>query len=63
MIRLAQKADFPRDVSNEVLVRIDGLRLTYGLDVPFVRYYTDGEGALLAVMDGVGIFHATAVTD
>lgn len=63
MIRVAQEADFPAVATNEVLVRIIGLRLTYGLDVPFVRYYTDGEGALLAAMDGVGMFHAEHITD
>ena len=28
-----------------------------------MRYYTDGEGALLAVMDGVGLLHTATLTD
>lgn len=63
MIRLAQENDYPVVATNEVLVRIIGLRMTYGGDVPFIRYYADGEGALLAVMDGVGVFHTEKITD
>ena len=62
MIRVAQDSDFPSVVSDESLVRICGLRLTYG-EVPFIQYFTDGEGALLAVMDRVGIFFGETVTD
>lgn len=63
MIRVAVTEDFPNIATNEVLVRICGLRLTYGLDVSFIRYYTDGEGALLAVMDQVGLYHAEVLTE
>lgn len=63
MIRLALESDFPQKATNEALVRICGLRLAYGPEAPFIRYYTDGEGALLAVMDRVGIFHAADLTD
>lgn len=55
MIRLAMDSDYPSIVDNEVLVRIGGLRRTYGTDVPFIQYYTDGQGTLLAIMDGVGL--------
>lgn len=63
MIRVAQVEDFPEKATNEVLVRICGLRLTYGLDVSFIHYYTDGEGALLAIMDRVGLLHAESLSD
>ena len=63
MIRLAQDADFPSAVTNEVQVRICGLRITYGPNAPFIRYYADDMGSLLAVMDGVGLFHTDALTD
>ena len=57
MIRQALEADFPQTVHNEVLVRICGLRAAYGVNAPFIRYYTDGDGSLLAIMDGVALFH------
>lgn len=63
MIRLALEADFPEIATNEVLVRICGLRLAYGPSASFIRYYTDGEGALLALMDRVGLFHAAVLTE
>ncbi|MBQ4332895.1 MAG: GNAT family N-acetyltransferase [Clostridia bacterium] len=64
MIRLATEADFPVNADNEVLVRIVGLKRAYGIDVPFIQYYTDGEGSLLSVMDGCGVLHCPhTVTD
>lgn len=55
MIRLAVEKDFYRPVTDLASLRIAALWEAYG-DVPFIRYYTDGEGGLLAVMDGVGFF-------
>lgn len=64
MIRLATEADFPVNTDNEVLVRIVGLKHAYGIDVPFIQYYTDGEGSLLSVMDGCGVLYCShTVTD
>ena len=63
MISVAHESDFPNTATNEVLVRICGLRLTYGKDTPFIHYYSDGEGSLLAIMDGVGLFYADELND
>ena len=63
MIRLAVETDFPEIATNEVLVRICGLRLAYGPNASFIHYYSDGEGALLALMDRVGLFHAISLTE
>lgn len=63
MIRLAQKEDFAIEENNEVLVRILGVHLTYGIEAPFVRYYTDGAGSLLTIMDGVALFHTDELND
>ena len=56
MIRLAKPTDFRQPVNNETLLRIHALQRAYGSDVPFIQFYSDGEGSLLAIMDGVGFF-------
>ena len=56
MIRAAVKADFDRPITEETDVRIRCLYLAYGNEVSFVRFYSDGVGGMLAVMDGVGLF-------
>lgn len=63
MIRLAQEEDFAIKENNEVLVRILGIHLTYGTEAPFVRYYTDGTGSLLTIMDGAALFHTDELND
>lgn len=63
MIRLARAEDFPATCTHEAQVRICGLQLAYGLDVSFLQFYTDGEGALLSIMDGVGTFFGKELTD
>lgn len=55
MIRLASESDFSATPMTESAVRIHGLRKAYGTEMSFLRFYSDGEGALLAIMDGVGI--------
>ncbi len=55
MIRSANAADFCRLITDETLLRIHALWQAYG-DVPFIRYYADDGGSLLAVMDGVGYY-------
>lgn len=57
MIRKALETDFPTVADNECLVRILGLRLAYGTDAPFIQYFTDGEGGLMSLMDGVAILN------
>lgn len=63
MIRQALEADFPQMAHNEVMVRICGLRAAYGLDAPFIRYYTDDSDSLLAIIDGVALFHCECLND
>ncbi len=52
MIRLATEQDFVNVPMTECSLRICALKNAYGLNVPFIRYYADGEGTLAAVMDG-----------
>ena len=63
MIRLATESDFPPVATNECLTRILGLKTTYGADVSFVHYYTDGEGGLMSLMDGIAVLHLESVTE
>ncbi len=53
MIRQAVERDFSRLPNTECAARILSLKIAYGLDVPFIRYYTDGDGGMAAIMDGV----------
>lgn len=55
MIRIAVESDFSTIPQTESAVRIHGLKIAYGLEMSFLHFYSDGEGALLAIMDGVGI--------
>ena len=60
MIRQAVESDFAVTLPNdECALRIHSLRRAYGLNVPFIRYYTDECGGLLTVMDGAGILYCT----
>lgn len=63
MIRKAIESDFSVIADNECLVRILGLRLTYGPSAPFIQYFSDGEGGLMSLMDGVAVLHLPALTE
>ena len=58
MIRMANTADFPLTVDAECAIRIQSLKNIYGCDVPFLRFYTDGNGSFMSLMDGVAVFYA-----
>lgn len=55
MIRSAENEDFNRPITDLAALRILALREAYG-DVPFIRYYADDSGSLLAIMDGIAYF-------
>ena len=55
MIRQAVENDFVVAPVDECGIRIHSLKAAYGLDVPFIRYYADGCGGLLSIMDGTAI--------
>lgn len=57
MIRQAIESDFSAMPADECALRIHSLKHAYGLDVPFIRYYADGCGGLLSVMDGAGVLY------
>lgn len=59
MIRLANVADFPFTGDTECAIRIQSLKVIYGCDVPFLRFYTDGEGSYMSLMDGVAVFYTS----
>ena len=63
MIRKAVDSDFSVNANSECLVRILGLRSVYGADVPFIQYFSDGEGGLMSVMDGVAVVHLDILSD
>lgn len=63
MIRRALESDFPSTAHNECLVRIWGLRRTYGLNAPFIQYFSDGEGGLMYLMGGVAVLHLADLTE
>lgn len=63
MIRQALDSDFPAAADNECLVRILGLRIAYGTKAPFVQYFSDGNGGLMSLMDGVAILHLPVLTE
>ena len=63
MIRKASELDFCSIVDDECAIRIHSLKRAYGLDVPFIRYYSDECGGLLSVMDGVGVLCCTENVD
>lgn len=60
MICSAKERDFCHPITDETRLRIHALWQAYG-DVPFIRYYADEEGNLLAIMDGVGYFSPVAI--
>ena len=55
MIRQATERDFSIPPENECGIRIHSLKLAYGLDAPFIRYYSDDNGGLLSILDGAAI--------
>lgn len=63
MIRQAIEDDFLISAMDECAIRIQSLKRAYGIDVSFIRYYADGCGNLLSVMDGTGILHCKEMTD
>lgn len=63
MIRTAVESDFEKIPSDECAVRIHSLKKAYGLDVPFIRYYSDGCGGLMTVMDGAAALHCIENTE
>lgn len=63
MIRLATEGDFPAIPDNECLVRILGLRFAYGEKATFICYYTDGDGGLMSLMDGVAVLSLSELTE
>lgn len=62
MIRIADDSDFSVLPCTESAVRIHALKRAYGMKMPFLRFYSDGEGALLSIMDGVGILNCPRET-
>ncbi len=58
MIRLAVEEDFLSTDFSESLLRIHALKRIYSLNVSFLRFYADGEGSLLSLMDGNAVFYA-----
>lgn len=63
MIRQAIEGDFVTPVTDECAVRIHALKRAYGINAPFIRYYADGCGSLLTVMDGTGILFCNNITE
>lgn len=63
MIRKATEEDFATLSDGECAVRIHSLKQAYGLDVPFIRYYSDEFGGLLSIMDGVGVLYCAENVD
>ncbi len=59
MIREATKQDFINLPIKNCAVRIESLYRAYGLEVPFVRFYSDGEGTIASIMDGCCILHSS----
>ena len=60
MIRQAVESDFAVALpDDECALRIHSLKRAYGLNVSFIRYYTDECGGLLTVMDGAGVLYCT----
>lgn len=57
MIRIATDSDFPQAVDCECALRICALNRAYGCANSFLRFYTDGEGSMLSLMDGVGVLY------
>lgn len=60
MICTALEKNFAMAASDECAIRIHSLKRAYGLNVPFIRYYADGAGGLLSVMDGAGVLSANS---
>ena len=63
MIRQAVESDFSVISNDECAVRIHSLKRAYGIDAPFIRYYADGCGGLLSVMDGAGVLYCAENTE
>ncbi len=52
MIRQANEGDFARIITSESALRIHALKSAYGLSVPFIQYFSDGEGTIASIVDG-----------
>ena len=63
MIRQAIDQDIPQYATDETLIRIISLVKAYGCNVPFIQFFTDENGGLLSVMDGVGLLYVDQLTD
>lgn len=63
MIRTANDTDFGSTATDERLIRIHSLKRAYGIDASFIRYYADGCGGLLSIMDGAGVLYCTENVD
>lgn len=61
MIRLANERDFDREIKSESELRICALVRAYGLNVPFIRFFADDEGALTSIMDGICTFYCASL--
>lgn len=57
MIRLANEQDFCREITDECELRICALKQAYGLNAPFLRFFTDDQGSLASIMDGFCVYH------
>lgn len=53
MIRIATENDFIREITCESELRICSLMRAYGLNVPFIQFFADDNGAIASIMDGV----------
>ncbi len=61
MIRLANERDFSREITSESELRICALARAYGCCVPFIRFFSDDEGCLASIMDGVCTFYCASL--
>ncbi len=58
MIYQATEQDFENIPLKNCAIRIESLKLAYGLHTSFLRFYADGEGRLASIMDGYVIFYS-----
>ena len=57
MIRQAVESDFAFPADCESAIRLHALKTAYGLQTPFLRFFTDGE-AVLSLMDCFAVLYA-----
>ncbi len=58
MIRMAEVRDLCISVDSEAAIRILSAYEAYGIQSRFLQIFTDGEGTLVSLMDGVAVIHA-----